>query len=224
METLKLKNLASIPSEDSFESSTSKHFIVEDGGELKRFSADSVASEPFVVTFTYTEGVGFSCNKTLAQITAAKNDWKYVEGVFNGQYCPLVKLTNEMALFQRLATSGTVVNLDWMAVFDNGCMADEIPLEVAETTVTVSETDAVILPGDKHNYNCGELVSLTITDPPETGAWSVVFTSGNTVTDCDFPDSLQWQNGTVPTINANKIYEIIVNDNRAVCREFPVAG
>ena len=224
METLKLKKLASVPSEDNFESSTSKHFIVEDGGELKRLGADSIASKPFVVTFTYTEGVGFSADKTLAQITAAKNAGKYVEGVFNDQYCPLVKLTNEMALFQRLATSSTGVNLDWMAVFSNGCMADEIPLEVADTTVTVSETDAVILPDDRYNYNCGELVSLTITNSPETGSWSVVFTSGSPATDCNFPDSLQWQNDTAPTINANKIYEIIVNDNRAVCREFPIAG
>ena len=180
--------------------------------------------ELFLVNFTYTEGVGFSADKTLAQITAAKNAGKYVEGVFNGQHCPLVKLTNEMALFQRLVTSGPVVDLEWISVGANGCMADIIPLEMAETTETVADTAATIQPEDKHNYSCGTLTNLTIDSPPATGAWSVVFTSGSTATDCDFPDSLQWQNDTVPTINANKTYEIIVKDNRVVCGEFPIAG
>lgn len=93
-----------------------------------------------------------------------------------------------------------------------------------EVVEPVTDTAATIQPEDDHIYQCGTLTSLTITDPPATGAWSVVFTSGATATDCDFPDSLQWQNDTVPTINANKTYEIIAKDNRVVCGEFPVAG
>ena len=93
-----------------------------------------------------------------------------------------------------------------------------------EEVVTVDGATPTIQPEPNTIYNCGELASLTISNPPATGAWSVVFTSGSTATDCDFPDSLQWQNDTVPTINANKTYEIIVKDNRAVCGEFPVAG
>lgn len=194
------------------------------GGSGGGGGSGSGGMELFLVTFTYTEGVGFASDKTFAQIVAAKNAGKYVEGVFAGQYCPLVKLTNEMALFQRLVTSGPVVDLEWISVGANGCMADIIPLEMAETTETVADTAATIQPEDKHSYNCGELSSLTIDSPPATGAWSVVFTSGSTATDCDFPDSLQWQNDTVPTISANKTYEIIAKDNRVVCGEFPVAG
>lgn len=93
-----------------------------------------------------------------------------------------------------------------------------------ENVIIVAGTEASISPVSNTIYKCGELTSLTITDPPATGSYSIVFTSGATETDCDLPDSLQWQNDTVPTVNANKTYEIIVSDNRAVCGEFPVAA
>lgn len=224
METLKLKKLASVPSEDNFESSTSKHFIVEDGGELKRLGADSIVSEPFVVTFTYTLGVGFSADKTLAQIIAAKNAGRHVEGVHTGHYFSLAELRNDAAVFQRMYDSGSGIELDMFTVDANGCTIDAVIVPEAEVTVIVDGATPTITPEDKHIYRCGELTSLTIDSPPSTGAWSVVFTSGSPATDCNFPDSLQWQNDTAPTINANKIYEIIVKDNRAVCREFSVAG
>lgn len=94
----------------------------------------------------------------------------------------------------------------------------------AETVQTVSGATPTITPVANTIYDCGELTSLTISNPPATGSYSIVFTSGATATDCDFPDSLQWQNDTVPAINPNKTYEIIVTNNRAVCGEFPVAG
>ena len=81
METLKLKKLASVSSEDSFESSTSKHFIVEDGGELKRLSADSVGSEPFVVTFSGKSGEAV-CDKTFEEIKAAYDAGQKIEAVW----------------------------------------------------------------------------------------------------------------------------------------------
>ena len=102
--------------------------------------------------------------------------------------------------------------------------AEDVGASPAETVVTVSGSTPTITPAPNTIYNCGELTRLTISNPPATGAYSIVFTSGATATDCDFPDSLQWQNDTVPTINQNKTYEIIVTNNRAVCGEFPVAG
>lgn len=106
-------------------------------------------------------------------------------------------------------------------------LGETIDLSAYELKPTVNSPAGAVVtitPVDNSFYNCGELTSLTISNPPATGAWSVVFTSGATATDCDFPDSLQWQNDTVPTISANQTYEIIVKDNRAVCGEFPVAG
>lgn len=178
--------------------------------------------ELFLVTFTYTAGVGVSSDKTLAQITAAKNAGKYVEGVFAGQYCPLVKLTNEQALFQRLATSGTVVDLEWISVGANGCMADVIPIEMAETAETVADIAATIQPEDNHIYNCGELTSLTIDSPPSTGAWSVVFTSGSTATTTTIPSTILGLEDFAA--EANTAYEINVLDNRAVVGSWEVAS
>ena len=54
--------------------------------------------ERFLVTFTLTQN-GFVSNKTLAEITAAQAAGKYVEGTYDGQYCPLVKLTSTTAIF-----------------------------------------------------------------------------------------------------------------------------
>lgn len=201
------------------------HYTAENKTDAEKAQARAnIGADPkkFVVTFTYTEGVGFASDATLAQITAAKNAGQYVEGVFAGQYCPLVKLTNEQALFQRLATSGAGVDLDWIAVGANGCLADVIPLEVAETIDTVSDTDATILPEDKHVYQCGTLTSLTITDPPATGAWSVVFTSGSAATTTTIPSTILGLESFAA--EANTMYEINVLDNRAVVGSWEVAS
>lgn len=118
-------------------------------------------------------------------------------------------------------TSETQPNGYWEEL---GETIDLSAYELKPTINTIATAITTITPLANSIYQCGTLTSLTITNPPATGAWSVVFTSGSTATDCDFPDSLQWQNDTVPTINANKTYEIIVKDNRGVCGEFPVAG
>ena len=52
----------------------------------------------------------------------------------------------------------------------------------AETIVTVSGSTPTIEPAANTIYNCGELTSLTISNPPATGAYSIVFTSGATAT------------------------------------------
>lgn len=56
----------------------------------------------------------------------------------------------------------------------------------AETVVEVSGTTPTIEPQANTIYQCGELTSLTISNPPATGAWSVVFTSGSTATTSKF--------------------------------------
>lgn len=201
------------------------HYTAENKTDAEKAIARSnIGADPekFVVTFTYTEGVGFAADKTFAQIVAAKNAGKYVEGVFNSQYCPLVKLTNEKALFQRMVTSGTVVDLEWISVGANGCMADVIPIEMAETTETVADIAATIQPEDNHIYQCGELVSLTIDSPPATGAWSVVFTSGATATTTTIPSTILGLESFAA--EANTMYEFNVLDNRAVVGSWEVAS
>lgn len=78
---------------------------------------------------------------------------------------------------------------------------------------TVSEAAASITPEANTIYNCGELTSLTISNPPATGKYSIIFFSGATATT------------TVGISNfaaeANKRYKITVEDNYATYDSWP---
>lgn len=87
-------------------------------------------------------------------------------------------------------------------------------------TETISGTTPTITPEANTIYQCGELSSLTITNPPATGAWSVVFTSGATATTTTIPASILGLEDFAP--EANTIYEINVLDNRAVWSGWPL--
>lgn len=91
-----------------------------------------------------------------------------------------------------------------------------------ETTVTVSGTTPTIEPQANTIYTCGELTSLTITNPPATGAYSIVFTSGATATVTTFPASILGLEDFAA--EANTIYEINVLDNRAVIGNWAVSA
>ena len=171
--------------------------------------------ELFLVTFSYTEGLGFSCDKTLAEITAAKNAGKYVEGVFAGQYCPLVKLTNEQALFQRLVSSSGV-DMGVLMVGANGVLGDFVRLALAEAEVNVSGSDAVIDAQDNTIYKCGELSSLTIQGFPTDGKFQIWFTSGATATTVTGIDNF--------TPESNKVYKITVENGYATNDSWSVGG
>lgn len=94
-------------------------------------------------------------------------------------------------------------------------------LEAAATsTETVSGATPTITPEANTIYQCGELSSLTITNPPATGAWSVVFTSGATATTTTIPASILGLEDFAT--EANTLYEINVLDNRAVWRDWPL--
>lgn len=64
------------------------------------------------------------------------------------------------------------------------------------------------------------LTSLTITDPPATGAYSIVFTSGATATTTTIPATILGLESFAP--EANTMYEINVLDNRAVVGKWAV--
>lgn len=80
-------------------------------------------------------------------------------------------------------------------------------------TVQISGTAAVITPEDNTVYQCGELTSLTIVDPPLNGAWAVVFTSGAAATATVIPARIRGLEEFAPT--ENTVCEINVLDNRA---------
>lgn len=87
-------------------------------------------------------------------------------------------------------------------------------------TVNVSGTTPTITPAANTIYKCGELTSLTISNPPATGAYSIVFTSGATATTTTIPATILGLESFAA--EANTLYEINVLDNRAVVGSWAV--
>ena len=87
---------------------------------------------------------------------------------------------------------------------------------------TVSGTTPTIAPADKNVYNCGELASLSLSSPPASGAYSIVFTSGSTPTTITGASGILGLESFTPA--ARTIYEINVLDNRAVVGSWEVTS
>ena len=92
--------------------------------------------------------------------------------------------------------------------------------ELKPTTVSSSETTASITPQNNTIYQFGELTSLTITNPPATGAYSIIFTSGSTATTTVIPNTMLGLEDFAA--EANTIYEINVLNNRALVGSWTV--
>lgn len=92
--------------------------------------------------------------------------------------------------------------------------------ELKPTTVSSSETTASIIPQNNTIYQFGELTSLTITNPPATGAYSIIFTSGTTATTTVIPNTMLGLEDFAA--EANTIYEINVLNNRALVGSWTV--
>ena len=97
-----------------------------------------------------------------------------------------------------------------------------IMAELATVVETVSGATPSIEPVDHARYNGGELASLTISSPPATGEYSIVFTSGSTPTTTTFPATILGLESF--TAEANTLYEINVLDNRAVVGSWAVSS
>lgn len=94
--------------------------------------------------------------------------------------------------------------------------------ELKPTTVSSSETTASITPQNNTIYQFGELTSLTITNPPATGAYSIIFTSGDTATTTVIPNTMLGLEDFAA--EANTIYEINVLNNRALVGSWTVSA
>ena len=109
-----------------------------------------------------------------------------------------------------LKSSGGAVVTDYALV-----QTDELSsYDLRPVVVTISGATPTITPANNTIYNCGEVASLTITNPTATGAYSIVFTSGSTATETTFPAAILGLENFAA--EANTIYEINVSDNRAV--------
>lgn len=90
------------------------------------------------------------------------------------------------------------------------------------TINTLSDASVSITPQSNNIYNCGTLTSLTITNPPLTGEYSIVFTSGSTATSTTIPSTVLGLESFAA--EANTLYEINVLDNRAVVASWAVSS
>lgn len=85
--------------------------------------------------------------------------------------------------------------------------AEDVGAAEAETVVAVSGTTPTITPAANTIYNCGEVTSLTISNPPTTGKYDIIFYSGATPTTTVGIENF--------SAEANKRYKITVEDNYA---------
>lgn len=99
--------------------------------------------------------------------------------------------------------------------------ASDVGASPAETVVAVEGATPTIEPQANTIYKCGELTSLTISNPPATGAYSIVFTSGATATTTTIPATILGLEDFAA--EANTLYEINVLDNRAVVGSWAVS-
>lgn len=100
--------------------------------------------------------------------------------------------------------------------------AADVGAEEAATVVAVSGTTPTITPAPNTIYTCGEVASLTISNPPAIGAYSVIFTSGSTATVTTFPATILGLESFAA--ETNTLYEINVLDNRAVIGKWAVSA
>lgn len=99
---------------------------------------------------------------------------------------------------------------------------DDLGAAQADVVETISGATPSITPVDGTIYKCGTLTSLTIANPPATGAWSVVFTSGATATTTTIPSTILGLEDFAA--EENTLYEINVLDNRAVVGSWAVSS
>ncbi len=88
--------------------------------------------------------------------------------------------------------------------------------------VELSGTGIMLTPEADRLYRCGELTSLTITDPPAVGVWMIVFSSGAAPTRTTIPAGILGLEDFAA--EANAVYEINVLDNRALVAGWPVSA
>lgn len=130
----------------------------------------------------------------------------------------IVTATGQMSNAQK---SQTCTNLGAVSTATMGSIYTR--LEALEgTTVTVEGATPTLTPAANTIYECGELTSLTISNPPANGAYSIVFTSGSTATTTTFPATILGLEDFAA--EANTVYEINVLDNRSVIGSWAVSA
>lgn len=185
--------------------------------------ADDLGAEPEKLVVNATESGGvYSADKTYEEITDAINAGKICVAICDDDKYYLSNDEDEITftvLRQGLTGQLTVKSI---RIFDdNTCTLVVGGCTQPPATVTVSGATPTITPAANTIYSCGELTSLTITDPPATGAYVIKFTSGSTPTTTTIPASIIFPEAFAAEDNTR--YEINVEDGYAVAVGWPVS-
>lgn len=182
-----------------------------------------IGAEPQRLTVTVTESSGtYTGNKTFAEMwTAYHTNHKTVTVAFADDEFVLSSADPHGMAFSSMSVGSGNATMSMLAVDENDDWS-YTEFAAGVYTVTVSGTTPTITPAANTVYNCGELTSLTITNPPATGAYSIVFTSGATATTTTIPATILGLEDFAP--EANMVYEINVLDNRAVVGSWAVSA
>lgn len=191
----------------------------------KASSGPSGAGGVFVVTFSYASSA-WQTDHTFAEVEAAEAAGKTILFKIGGVMSSAVKETDA----GETSYKGVAVDSDrhmysmWLSGsgFPPDVTVTIVELAKAEKNVNISGSTPSITPERNTTYKCGTLTSLTITDPPATGAYSIVFTSGSTATTTTIPSTILGLENFAA--EANTIYEINVLDNRAIVGSWAVSS
>lgn len=182
-----------------------------------------IDAEPAKLIVTVTESSGtYAANKTFSQMwTAYNTDHKTVTVAMGDTEFVLSAADPSGMAFSSLSVGSGNATLSMLAVDEND---DWSYAEFAAGiyTVTVSGSTPTITPAPNTAYKCGELASLTISNPTASGAYSIVFTSGSTATTTTIPANILGLEDFAA--EANTVYEINVLDNRAVVGSWAVSA
>ena len=176
----------------------------------------------FKVTFEVSYNpLTISCDKTLEEISEAFFAGKLVYTTVEDRTYLLesIDLGDEVADF--VAVNGPSVFKIYMPIWSDDWMMDSYLIAPKPSVDYVSGATPTISPVPDTDYKCGTLTSLTITDPPATGAYSIVFTSGATATTTTIPATILGLEDF--SAESNTVYEINVLDNRAVIGKWAVS-
>lgn len=191
---------------------------------------EDLGGEKKLLAVTVTgSGGNYSADKTYTEITtayAAGNKLRFaIERSYGTIVTDDVLIVNETLVLAFATIAQSITSNPEMIIVSinphNQVGVVSNPLTIKPTTVTVSGTTPTITPADNHIYNCGTLDSLTISNPTETGAYSIVFTSGATPTQTTIPATILGLEDFAA--EANTLYEINVLDNRAVVGSWAVS-
>ena len=185
-------------------------------------------AKKFVVTVTESGGT-YSADKSYGEIAYALEAGKTVIAICDYDVYGLSQdntpsgAEGAAIVFTSVPQANTVNTLTVTCVLDVDSWAFATKqLEEAQVNHNIGGATVTITPGANDVYKCGELTSLTVSSPPATGSYSIVFTSGSTATTTTIPATILGLEDF--SAEANTIYEINVLDNRAVVGSWVVSA